>query len=729
MRNKILLILVLVFSLFMFSSCDKPTNGKSAYEIAVENGFNGTKEEWLESLKGDKGDSGNTGSNGENGKSAYEIAVENGFNGTEEEWLESLKGQKGSSGLDGTTGKSAYEIYCEKYPNYNKSEEEWLDDLVNGRLANKEVLTVSFVVDDEIIDTKECYYGTPVEKPTNPTKEGYTFEGWYVDDEKWLFSVYPVYSNLELKAKFTENIYTVSINGTSKEYKYNDEITLEKVDNTESIVYEGYVDTKGNLYEFNSKYIVKSDEELTLKSHHKQIIFNVGDGQCNISSMEVTTGETTDELPIATKENYVFRGWLYNYKLYTDAFLYEFNDDIELVASFRSKDELFDYDTTANGIIINKYLGTDNSIVIPEKINGLNVIEIKNTLIDGNNKNIVSLTIPETVNTIEDGILEGQSKFETLICIDNIPTTIKKIFNVPTSSDLPTTFDTIKFSKITSFPKDLFTGNENKYNIVLLDGIKQIPSFTNATMIKSIIIPEGVTSIGYHAFEGCSSLTSITIPESVTSIKDNAFYGCSSLPSIVIPESVTSIGYYTFEGCSSLTSIKIPAGVTSIESSTFCGCSSLESIIIPAGVTSIGYYAFLGCSSLTSITIPAGVTSIENYVFQNCSSLTSITIPAGVTSIGYQSFSGCSSLTSITLPESVTSIGEEAFYKCSSLTKVYYKGTSPYTDTITSIAGYNEKLTSATWYYFTSNGANETNKGNWWYYDTDGVTIIEKVIE
>ncbi len=47
----------------------------------------------------------------------------------------------------------------------------------------------------------------------------------------------------------------------------------------------------------------------------------------------------------------------------------------------------------------------------------------------------------------------------------------------------------------------------------------------------------------------------------------------------------------------------------------------------------------------------------------------------------------------------------------------------------TSISSYNEPLISATWYYFTSNGASETAQGNWWYYDTDGTTIIENVVE
>lgn len=79
------------------------TNGKdglSAYDIAVKEGFSGTIEDWLISLKGEPGKS----IPGENGKSAYDIACERGFEGSEDEWLNSLKGEKGEKGDDGTIG-------------------------------------------------------------------------------------------------------------------------------------------------------------------------------------------------------------------------------------------------------------------------------------------------------------------------------------------------------------------------------------------------------------------------------------------------------------------------------------------------------------------------------------------------------------------------------------------------------------------------------------------------
>ena len=90
-KLKTLLTALLVFvMLFAFAAC--ANDGKSAYEIAVDNGFVGTEQEWLESLKGEYAGQ---------GLSAYEIAVKNGFEGTETQWLESLKGEKGDAVDDG----------------------------------------------------------------------------------------------------------------------------------------------------------------------------------------------------------------------------------------------------------------------------------------------------------------------------------------------------------------------------------------------------------------------------------------------------------------------------------------------------------------------------------------------------------------------------------------------------------------------------------------------------
>ena len=190
------------------------------------------------------------------------------------------------------------------------------------------------------------------------------------------------------------------------------------------------------------------------------------------------------------------------------------------------------------------------------------------------------------------------------------------------------------------------------------------------TRLKSVIMPNSVTSIASYAFYGCTGLTRVTIPSSVTSIGNGAFYACSGLTSVTIPSSVTSIGVDAFAYCTSLTIAITPFGSDANYHNVFSGCTNLKTITIPDGVTSIGNYAFYGCSWLTNVTIPSSVTSIGSYAFAECSGLTSVSIPSSVISIGDDAFYYCSGLTSVTISGSVTSIGSYAFAECSGLTSV-----------------------------------------------------------
>ncbi len=118
---------------------------------------------------------------------------------------------------------------------------------------------------------------------------------------------------------------------------------------------------------------------------------------------------------------------------------------------------------------------------------------------------------------------------------------------------------------------------------------------------EDVVIPDGVTNIGWYAFSECESLTSVTIPESVTKIGDDAFRKCTSLTSVSIPNSVERIGAGAFKECTSLTSVIIPSSVTRIEWSTFAKCLSLTSVTIPDSVTEIEQYAFWRCTNLTNL--------------------------------------------------------------------------------------------------------------------------------
>ena len=243
--------------------------------------------------------------------------------------------------------------------------------------------------------------------------------------------------------------------------------------------------------------------------------------------------------------------------------------------------------------------------------------------------------------------------------------------------------------------------------------------------ITSIVIGDGVTSIGNNAFQYCSSLTGAAIPGSVTAIGSSVFYGCDALTDIYyggyginwlataghndVPNGtavhfkddlygkgacgenvnwvMTADGMLTISGTGAMTdcdsfgdpapwkicrqyikSAVIGSGVTSIGKYAFYCCEALTSVTIPDTVTVIGGGAFRGCSRLSGMTIPDTVTGIGSYAFYNCSSLPSVTIPDGVTTISESAFEGCSRLSSVTIPDSVTSIGKSAFRDCCKLT-------------------------------------------------------------
>ena len=183
------------------------------------------------------------------------------------------------------------------------------------------------------------------------------------------------------------------------------------------------------------------------------------------------------------------------------------------------------------------------------------------------------------------------------------------------------------------------------------------PWYSYNSAIKSIIINDGVTSIGQFAFYNCEAI-SVSMPSSVTEIATQAFRECHELTDVQIPENVTTIGYSAFMGCVSLTSIFIPHSITNIGGSAFGECYGMISInvarenanyssidgvlydkdtttliqypyakqgacVIPSSVTSIGYCAICG-NGITSITCEAlippvlekgAITSVNKSIF------------------------------------------------------------------------------------------------------------------
>ncbi len=329
---------------------------------------------------------------------------------------------------------------------------------------------------------------------------------------------------------------------------------------------------------------------------------------------------------------------------------------------------------------------------------------------------VTNLTIPSTINTINDYAFYGCGSIKTV----HIPSTIKEIGEFA------------------------FANSANLNEVTLDEGVSTIYNYAFAynNKLQRITIPDSVTIIGYGVFEdsekvcvycntnseaaiqgfdrvvhldgsdeenifggkvgkfdwqldkrtGLLEITgagklidfknlsapwyelsdyiySIELPTGITSIGANAFENCR-IKNISIPENVTSIGDNAFYNCDSLTSIKVPNKVVSIGDHAFSNCKSAETITVPDTVTSMGNGVFFGCVALKEFTLPKNITSIKDFAFYNCNSLTNIDIPNGVTSIGYEAFWNCNNLTNVTIPSTVTSINEWAFEGCENIASV-----------------------------------------------------------
>lgn len=243
---------------------------------------------------------------------------------------------------------------------------------------------------------------------------------------------------------------------------------------------------------------------------------------------------------------------------------------------------------------------------------------------------------------------------------------------------------------------DVVIHNGKSYTV---KGIKN-GAFTNCKGLNSIIIPEGVTSIGDKAFSGCKRLLVVSLPSSIesigrnafadcpnltsidnlgkiTALKNSTFFNCGKLSAVTLPESLESIGDKVFYNCGAITNINIPDKVTSIGSLAFNGCSALTSLTIGRNVSSLGNQCFGNCMSLERIDLPQYITELPESIFQDCSALTYVKLPAELERIGRCAFLKCEALKTLTLPAKVTSLGEKAFDECRSLENISVEDGNP----------------------------------------------------
>ena len=211
--------------------------------------------------------------------------------------------------------------------------------------------------------------------------------------------------------------------------------------------------------------------------------------------------------------------------------------------------------------------------------------------------------------------------------------------------------------------------------------VKQIDTgaLSDNGIITSVTIPNGVTTIGFSAFNGCIKLERIKFSSNLDTVCENAFNNTKWFNNQ--PNGLVYVGKVAYKYKGDMprnTKITVKSDTVSISESAFKDCANLTAILIPSSVKHIDKYAFYNCQGLTKLNFNDGIERIENDAFGSCEKLTSVNFSETLKSIGAFAFVECKKLSEITIPQSVTSVGEYAFSGCENLASVTVSDDLPY---------------------------------------------------
>ena len=315
---------------------------------------------------------------------------------------------------------------------------------------------------------------------------------------------------------------------------------------------------------------------------------------------------------------------------------------------------------------------------------------------------LVSITIPSSLEYIEDCAFQGCTSLEEISII----------------------------SSLKSIKASCFIECNNLKKVIIKSSVPYSLGntvFQDLKQLSYVEFSEGLTSLGDYCFNSCAELTNLTIPKTIATlgthvfadsglreitflqksslkeINDFSFYECGFLSSVFLPDSVKSINQYAF-AYSGIKSFILPTSVQSIGTYCFTGCIEMKNFSIPSSsqLKNIEYGAFSECSQFELIennstnfviennalynkeqteffilppkspikyfSFPETLRTIKAFGLYGCTNVEIIFIPSNsITTINQYAFAECKHLKQINIPESVKIVGQGAFQGCSQL--------------------------------------------------------------
>lgn len=465
--------------------------------------------------------------------------------------------------------------------------------------GKKEIYTVTFDTQNaaEVTTVSVKSGGTP-EVPTDPTRYGYTFTGWYSDAA----GTVPA----------TPATTPVSANVT---------------------YYAGWAPLESVRISFDTK------------------------GSTAVKPVPLLRGSILEEgaVPAPTKEGYTFTGW-YKNAACTAKFNFQTApaENTTLYAGWKLNDGMGEYIGMADGKEVARSVFPAGAPVLPTTDDGVSYLWFSDVFltqsftcdVSEGSVTLYGMAYTEGLQ-IDAGVVTGYTGTERNVIVppmwDGITVTAVGA----------NAFSGNKLVRAVRLPETVASVGDSAFygcyalsdvNLTSACGAIGAFAFAGCEKLTGVGDLSGLDEISEHAFTGCRRLASVNFSDGLLAVGGYAFSDCAALQSILLPDTVTEIGEYAFSGCTAIREFRIPAALNNLRTGALKGCLSLTKLIpsdrndeaLYRVIDGNLYSAYGRCLSLyvagdkdeSTFTLPAGCTEIAPFAFDGNRNLTELTLDA-----------------------------------------------------------------------------------------------------